>query len=95
MWWGGEWPRAAGSSGCVANFCDPRDWTAGGGGFDLSPLLADCRKQEQVHLTLGCHLHCFTGRWEVADSWLQAYPASKLALAVQVQGGARLPAQTG
>ena len=84
MWWGGEWPRAAGSSGCVANFCDPRDWTAGGGGFDLSPLLADCRKQEQVHLTLGCHLHYFTGRWEVADSWLQAYPASKLELAVQV-----------
>ena len=75
MWWGGEWPRAAGSSGCVANFCDPRDWTAGGGGFDLSPLLADCRKQEQVHLTLGCHLLYFTGRWEVADSWLQAYPA--------------------
>ena len=37
-----------------------------------------------MHLTLGCHLHCFTGRWEVADSWLQAYPASKLELAVQV-----------
>ena len=80
MWWGGEWPRAAGSSGCVANFCDPRDWTAGGGGFDLSPLLADCRKQEQVHPTLGCPLHCFTGRWEVADSWLQAYPGSKLGI---------------
>ena len=160
--------------GCVANFCDPRDWTAGSGGFDLSPLLVDCRKQERVHLTLGCHphfagrlggqqkavlkrlvkqkwvvaigecgldrspkndipmevqrkafayqlqlavdlklplvlhireaeeearevmrevgvaanhrihRHCFTGSWEVADSWLQAYPGSKLGLTALV-----------
>ena len=30
------------------------------------------------------HLHCFSSSWEMADSWLQAYPGAKLGLTALV-----------
>ena len=38
--------------GCIANFCDPRDW-----GQEASKVLNSCKSQNRVFLTLGCHPH--------------------------------------
>ena len=87
MWWGGEWPRAAGSSGCVANFCETRDWTAGGGGFDLSPLLADCRNSAEAGAGAPYpRLPPALLHWQMGGGGLLAagLPRPKLELAVQV-----------
>jgi len=43
--------------GCVANFCDPRDWSQGRHGQDVSPILRSCREQNRVFITIGCHPH--------------------------------------
>ena len=43
--------------GCVANFCDPRDWAMGRHGQQVSSVLEDCRTQDRVFLAIGCHPH--------------------------------------
>ena len=43
--------------GCVANFCDPRDWAMGRHGQQVSGVLEDCWTQERVFLAIGCHPH--------------------------------------
>ena len=43
--------------GCVANFCDPWDWTQGARGDKISSLIDVCCAEERVFLTLGCHPH--------------------------------------
>ena len=35
--------------GCVANFCDPRDWAQGRLQQEVSPVMRSCRKQERVY----------------------------------------------
>ena len=43
--------------GCIANFCDPRDWAQGHHGQEVSKILSSCKNQSGVFLTLGCHPH--------------------------------------
>ena len=43
--------------GCVANFCDPRDWAMGRHSQQVSSVLEDCRTQDRVFLAIGCHPH--------------------------------------
>ena len=43
--------------GCIANFCDPWDWTQGQRGDEVSSLIEGCCADEMVFLTLGCHPH--------------------------------------
>ena len=43
--------------GCVAIFCNPRDWTMGRYGLKVSAVLEDCKTQERVFLAIGCHPH--------------------------------------
>jgi TatD DNase family protein len=43
--------------GCVANFCDPRDWAHGQQGQDTAQVLRSCRDQPRVFLAVGCHPH--------------------------------------
>ena len=43
--------------GCIANFCDPWDWTQGARGDKVSSLIEECISDERVFLTLGCHPH--------------------------------------
>ena len=43
--------------GCIANFCDPWDWTQGPRGDEVSSLIRGCCRDEMVFLTLGCHPH--------------------------------------
>ena len=43
--------------GCIANFCDPWDWTQGTRGDQVSRLIEECQSDERVFLTLGCHPH--------------------------------------
>ena len=43
--------------GCVANFCDPRDWAMGRHGQQVSTVLEDCTTQDRVFLAIGCHPH--------------------------------------
>ena len=43
--------------GCVAVFCNPRDWAMGRYGLNVSTVLEDCRNQERVFLAIGCHPH--------------------------------------
>ena len=43
--------------GCVANFCDPWDWTQGARGDKVSSLIDECQADDRVFLTLGCHPH--------------------------------------
>ena len=43
--------------GCIANFCDPWDWTQGPRGDEVSSLIKSCCADEMVFPTLGCHPH--------------------------------------
>ena len=43
--------------GCIANFCDPRDWAQGPRSQEVSKILTSCKEQSGVFLTLGCHPH--------------------------------------
>ena len=43
--------------GCIANFCDPRDWAQGLRSQEVSKILTSCKGQTGVFLTLGCHPH--------------------------------------
>ena len=43
--------------GCIANFCDPWDWTLGPCGDEVSSLIEGCCADEMVFLTMGCHPH--------------------------------------
>ena len=43
--------------GCIANFCDPRDWAQGSRSQEVSKILTSCKDQSGVFLTLGCHPH--------------------------------------
>jgi TatD DNase family protein len=43
--------------GCVANFCDPRDWAYGQQGQDTAEVLRSCCSQPRVFLAIGCHPH--------------------------------------
>jgi TatD DNase family protein len=43
--------------GCIANFCDPRDWASGRQGQDITAVLKSCRTQHRVFLAVGCHPH--------------------------------------
>jgi len=51
--------------GCIANFCDPWDWTRGPRGDEVSSLIEECCLDNMVFLTLGCHPH-FADRLDVA-----------------------------
>ena len=43
--------------GCIANFCDPKDWAQGSRSQEVSKILTSCKEQSGVFLTLGCHPH--------------------------------------
>ena len=43
--------------GCIANFCDPWDWTQGALGDQISSLIRACSNEQRIFITLGCHPH--------------------------------------
>ena len=43
--------------GCIANFCDPRDWASGYQKRNVSRVVESCQRQERVFITIGCHPH--------------------------------------
>ena len=65
--------------GCIANFCDPWDWTQGMRGDKVSSLIEECQSNERVFLTLGCHPH-------FADKLDQAAIAQLRKLAGRLRG---------
>ena len=44
--------------GAIVNFCQPSEWSGGGGGGDgVSSLLRDSAEDPRVGITIGCHPH--------------------------------------
>ena len=43
--------------GAIVNFCQPSEWSGGGGGDEVSSLLRDSAEDPRVGITIGCHPH--------------------------------------
>ena len=43
--------------GCIANFCDPTDWSQGQSGRSVSRDIEDSMKDRRVFVSIGCHPH--------------------------------------
>ena len=43
--------------GAIVNFCQPSEWSGGGGDDEVSSLLRDSAENPRVGITIGCHPH--------------------------------------
>ena len=41
--------------GAIANFIDPKEWTRGSNGTQVSPLMKACSEETKTYLSIGCH----------------------------------------
>ena len=67
--------------GAIVNFCQPSEWSGGGGDDEVSSLLRDSAEDPRVGITIGCHPHFAAqmteARWEQMER-LAACPGPRL-----------------